>query len=205
METWLLVVMMERLLCGGTGRTRIDLNGQTGNIVAIKFAKDGNLVATASWDSTCRVWEATTGQLVRKVNCGSDVFALVWTGEKSFVSGNMDGRIKLWSVDQDGDSLRLQGHSRTVYSLDYQPSSAVLASGSSDKTVIVQKVNNSTSTPAPLHTLTGHKDRVYEVKFSPSDPQILATYDRVGEVRLWDILNGNHIFQCGPLGGYWFE
>ena len=115
METWLLVVEEERLLCGGTGRTKIDLNGQTGNIVAIKFAKDGNLIATGSRDKTCRVREATTGHPVRKVKCGSSVFALVWTGEKSLVSGNMDGRIKLWSVDQDGDSLRLQGHSRTVY------------------------------------------------------------------------------------------
>ena len=103
-------------------------------------------------------------------------------------------------MDQDGDSLDLQAHSGLVNSLDFQPSSALLASGSLDKTVIVQKVNNSTSTQTPVHTLTGHKDVVVEVKFSPSDPHILATCDESGEVRLWDVHHGNcrHILLCGP-------
>ena len=178
------------------GRTRVDLKGHTDWILAIKFAKYGNLVATASHDRTCRVWEATTGQLVRKVYCGSYVYALLWTGEKSFASGDGTGRIKQWSVDQEGDSLDLQGHSGPAFSLDFQQSSALLASGSRDSTVIVQKVDNSTSTPAPVHTLTGHKGKVYEVKFSPSDLHILATCDSGGEVTLWDVHHGNcrHIF-----------
>ena len=68
--------------------------------------------------------------------------------------------------------------------------------------MIVQKVD-STSTQTPLHTLTGHKKTVYEVKFSPSDPHILATCDHRGEVRLWEVHHGNclHIFQFGPGGG----
>ena len=135
------------------GSTRVDLKGHTDFIVATKFAKDGNLVATCSRDFTCCVWEATTGRLVRKVDCGIYVWALVWTGERSFLGGDSNGRIQQWSVDQDGDSLDLQRHSGYVYSLDFQPSSALLASGSWDKTVIVQKVD-STSTQAPLHTLT---------------------------------------------------
>ena len=189
------------------GSTRVDLKGHTRDIVAIKFAKDGNLVATCSWDNTRRVWEATTGRLVRKVNCGYWPYALVWTGERSLVSGCRNGRIQQWSVDQDGDSLDLTGHSGAVNSLDFQPSSALLASGSRDKAVIVQKVDSISNTPTPLRTLTGHKDEVYEVKFSPTDPHILATCDDGGEVRLWDILNGNcrHIFQCGPGSGYLSE
>ena len=129
----------------------------------------------------------------------------MWTCERSFVNGCSNGRIQLWLVDQGEDSLDLQEHRGAVYDLDYQRSSALLASGSRDKTVIVQKVD-STSTLAPLHTFTGHKDQVVEVKFSPSDPHILATYDESGEVRPWDILNGNcnHIFQCG-VAGSWYE
>ena len=70
--------------------------------------------------------------------------------------------------------------------------------------MIVQKVD-STSTPAPQHTLTGHKDYVVEVRFSPSNTNILATYDKSGEVRLWGVHTGSclHIFQCVGDGGLW--
>ena len=37
------------------GNTGIDLKGHADHIWAIKFAKDGNLVATGSDDKTCRV------------------------------------------------------------------------------------------------------------------------------------------------------
>ena len=51
-------------------------------------------------------------------------------------------------------------------------------------------------------SITGHNDCVVEVKFSPTDPHILATWDYNGEVRLWDALAGNciHRFQCGTGG-----
>ena len=64
----------------------------------------------------------------------------------------------------------------------------------------------SPSSPAPLHTLTGHKSSFYEVKFSPSEAHILATWDKSGEMRLWDALAGNclHLFQSdnGMMGAY---
>ena len=96
----------------------------------------------------------------------------------------------------------LKGHSGYMLSIKYQPRLSLLASGGSDKNVIVQKLD-SPSSPAPLHTLTGHKSKVLEVKFSTTDPHILATWDYYGEVRLWDALAGNciHRFQC-DTGGY---
>ena len=94
--------------------------------------------------------------MVRKVDCGSDATAVVWKDEKTFITGSDNGRIQQWSVDQDEASIDLKGHSGGVLSLDFHRSSALLASGSSDKTVIMHEVD-STSTPAPLHTLIGHK------------------------------------------------
>ena len=142
---------------------------------------------------------------MRTVNSGSSVSALAWTGQ-TFFTGGQNGQIQQWGLDSDEATLDIQGHRVQVNSLDYEPSSALLASGSSDQTVIVQKVNF-TSTPAPLHTLTGHISDVYEVKFSPSDPHILATCDIGGEVRLWDAHSGNciHIFQNGFCGALYLS
>ena len=50
--------------------------------------------------------------------------------------------------------------------------------------------------------LPPYMSSVYEVKFSPSEAHILATWDNSGEVRLWDALAGNclHLFQSDNSG-----
>jgi WD40 repeat protein len=187
----------------------VNLEGHTSCIYSIKFNGSGELICTGSNDKSIRVWEVTTGRLVRRVDCGSPVWATIWI-QNTIISGCHDGWIQQWSVDQAEADLDLKGHSDRVLSLDFQPSSKLLSSGSSDKNVIVQKLD-SPSSPAPLHTLTGHKSPVEEVKFSPSEAHILATWDGSGEVRLWDALAGNclHLFQCGkgwrPFPYQWEE
>ena len=91
--------------------------------------------------------------MVRRVDCGSFVLAVVWKDEKTFITGSRDGRIQQWSVDQDEASIDLKGHSDQVNSLDFQQSLSLLASSGLDKNVIVQKLD-SPSSPAPLHTLS---------------------------------------------------
>ena len=94
-----------------------------------------------------------------------------------------------------------------VWSLAFEPSNNLLASTSSEREVILWKID---SPPTQLHTLTGHKSQVGEGKFSPSEAHLLATWDTSGEVRLWDALAGNclHLFQCdkdGMSSYYWEE
>merc|ERR1719237_701285 len=182
------------------GSKLVNLEGHTNDIYSIKFNGSGELICTGSHDKSIRVWEATTGRLVRQVDCRSTVYQTIWI-ETQIISGCWDGRIQQWSVDQAEADLNLKGHSDTVRSIAFQPSSKLLSSGSDDKNVIVQKLD-SPSSPAPLHTLTGHKSYVKEVKFSPSEAHILATWDGNGEVRLWDALAGNclHLFQCDKDG-----
>ena len=80
------------------GSKLVNLEGHTGNIYSIKFNGSGELICTGSDDKSIRVWEATTGRLVRRINCGSSVYRTIWIDEKTVISGCVDGRIQLWSV-----------------------------------------------------------------------------------------------------------
>ena len=87
-----------------------NLEGHTSDITKIKFNPQGllyggrQLVATASRDYSCRVWEATTGQMVRMVNCFSSVNAIVWKDEETFITGCGSGRIQQWKVNQESNN-----------------------------------------------------------------------------------------------------
>ena len=143
---------------------------------------------------------------MKKVKCESRITSLVWSTEEEIITGCLNGKIQhQWKADPTRwmrwTSWNLKGHRAAVNSVDLEPKSRLLVSGSDDKKVIVQKLDSSFSL-APLHTLTGHKSRVKEVKFSPSDSHLLATWDDSCEVRLWDALAGNclHKFQCDTYG-----
>jgi WD40 repeat protein len=45
----------------GWDACRSVLEGHTGYISAVVFSRDGQLVASVSWDRTVRVWETATG------------------------------------------------------------------------------------------------------------------------------------------------
>ena len=102
-------------------------------IIKIKVNSNGELVATAGRDPTVRVWQASTGQRVKKVSCGSVVSSLVWRDNENIIYGCRDGKIQQWLVDKEHTTSTrstrtdLEGHSDAVYSIDYQPSSSLLA------------------------------------------------------------------------------
>ena len=174
------------------------LKGHTDWITKIKFNGSGGLVVTASDDKTCRVWQAATGKMIRKMKFESRVNAILWRDVENIISGCSNGIIQQWRIDQAYTLFTLKGDSLTLMSLSFQPDSNLLASCSWG--VILWKLDS--PSPTLLHTLTGHKSPIYQVKFSPSQSHLLATWDTSWEVRLWDALAGNclHLFQCKQDG-----
>lgn len=76
----------------------------------------------------------------------------------------------------------LDGHSGKVTSVAFSPDSQLLASGSSDTTIIVWDANSGSF----LHVLSGHDKAVNSVVFSPNGQQLTsASYDNT--VKIWDI------------------
>lgn len=57
------------------------LRGHVNRLTSIAYSPDGTSIATASWDGTVRIWNATTGKEVRRL--GLDKGAQPQTGESS--------------------------------------------------------------------------------------------------------------------------
>ncbi|MBP8857449.1 MAG: serine/threonine protein kinase [Anaerolineaceae bacterium] len=82
----------------------------------------------------------------------------------------------------------LTGHTDHVSSVAFSPDGSILASGSSDNTIILWDVGSGEK----LHTLVGHPGDVLNVAFSP-DGNTLASGSRDWMGILWDVKSGEKL------------
>jgi WD40 repeat protein len=110
----------------------------------INFAFDANYtLASGSWDSTVKLWNKYTGNLLKTlIGHTNAVTSVAFDASYMIASGSIDNTIKLWNKNT-GDLLRtLTGHGDGVSSYYFNgvvslafDSNDMLASGSSDRTV----------------------------------------------------------------------
>ena len=96
----------------------------------------------------------------------------------SVLSGSASAQ---WDANTDRLLKTRPGHTGSVYSVSFSPDGNTVASGSSDKTVLLWDANTSRL----LKTLTGHTGSVYSVSFSP-DGNTVASGSSDKTILLWD-------------------
>jgi len=67
-----------QLLDASTGALRLTMTGHTSYVLAAAFSFDGSQLASGSNDGTCKVWDVSTGALMRTINIGNTVHIVVW-------------------------------------------------------------------------------------------------------------------------------
>ncbi|MGC9440095.1 hypothetical protein [Streptomyces sp. WG5] len=187
------------------------LLGHTGAVYLTSFSPDGQVLATASYDRTVRLWDVSDP--ARPQPLGEPL-----TGHTSWVSSAVfspdgttlasasdDGSIRLWDV-RDPRHPRplgapLHGHGGTVYLLAFSPDGRTLASAHDDHAVRLWSVADP-HRPKQLDTLTGPTAAVRSVAFSP-DGRTLAAGGDDDTVRLWDVADPRNATGIGsPLTGH---
>jgi hypothetical protein len=104
---------------------------------AVAISPDGSLVASGSDDSTVKLWDVTTGQLLRMLEGHQEaVLSVSFSGDGRVVaSGSDDGTVKLWDATTGQLLHSLEGHQDWVRSVSFSGDGRVVGSGSSDGTV----------------------------------------------------------------------
>ncbi|WP_242045546.1 MULTISPECIES: WD40 repeat domain-containing protein [unclassified Calothrix] len=111
---------------------------------------------------------------------------------KILATGDANGEIRLWQIDDGQPILTFKGHTGFVRSVAFSPDGQTLASGSVDKTIKLWSVNDGKC----IQTLQGHSDRVESVAYSPNGQLIVSgSYDQ--NLRIWSANTGQcvQIFQ----------
>ena len=105
------------------------LQGHGGTVEGLAFGAN-DLLASASWDGTVRVWDAPSGT-ERLVLIGhvDRVVTVAFSPDGSLVaSGSWDGTVRLWDANS-GAELRTLDHGAEVYHIAFSPDGGRLVSG----------------------------------------------------------------------------
>ncbi len=176
----------------------------------LDWSPDGSMVACCFFDTTCVVLNATDGgvRTVLVQDTGTtrcDGYSPEGTLPMRACSFSPDGNILAVGGDTREISLydtgtwelrrTLRGHQGSVLCLDFSPDGSYLASGSGrDKVVPNNMGENKTfiwdlTSFEVVKVLTGHKDGVLSVKWSPNGTR-LATASDDRTLRLWSFPEG---------------
>jgi WD40 repeat protein len=170
------------------------LSGHQASIFSIEFSPDGTWLATASGDSTVKLWSAQGTLLQTLEGHGSVVWSVAISPDgESLLTGSDDNLAKLWN--RDGTLLAtLSGHRAGILDVDYSPDGQLLATASGDGTLRLWHRDGTLLRIIPHRAGVG----VRSAQFSPTGDSIL-TASTDGTAQLWS-LEGDllHTFQ-----GHW--
>ena len=147
---------------------------------SVSYSRDGELIATASSDTTVKIWRSN-GELLHTLKDHRDsVFDVAFSPQGDLIaSAGQDNNVKLWSIEGKLKDT-LSGHRGSIHQVAFSPQGDLIASAGQDKTVRLWNREGKL-----VNVLIQHEREVLAVAFSP-DGQTIATGDRSGRLRLWN-------------------
>ncbi len=159
--------------------------GHTSSVTSLAFSPNGTLLASTGFlESTIKLWDATTGRMLRTLTARDPQGPLAFSPDgKLLASAGFLGAIMLWNVTTGQVVHTLDGHTDFVSSVAFSSDGKTLVSGSGrkDRTIKLWEV----ATGEALKTLSGHTNSVFAVAFS-ADRKLLVSASLDKTIKLWD-------------------
>ncbi len=166
------------------------LRGHEAEVLALAFAPESQLLASASADGTVRLWNISgfaPPEIAVLSGHTDSVRSIVFSPDGgTLASGGEDGTIRLWDMSDTTAEPLMIAIEETVRSVAFSPDGQTLAVGSEGARISLWDMSDPISTPVEL---IGHGDWVSSLAFAP-DGQTLASGSAGSAdqtIHLWDL------------------
>ena len=162
-------------------------------VTAVRFAPADSLIITGSVDSTIKIWDKSSGRIVRQIHLPIGISYLdLSTDGKYIATGSYDSKVRLWDFNNCALLKELVGPTGTIWAVAFNDDGTRIATSGDDAMIHVWDVQ----TGRLLQKLKGHERVVWSVKFSPDGTKIASgSFDYT--VKLWNVSDGK---LCGITG-----
>ena len=162
----------------------------SGPVLGVAVSAPGKLLATASEDTSARLWDLNTGKLQATLTGhNGKVRAVAFSPTSPLVAtGSWDGTVRLWNTQVGRNQGVLPGNIDYIWSVAFSPDGMLLAAAGSKGLIKLWDVTGKLERA----TLKGHGGAVTAVVFSP-DGKKIATASLDQTVRIWDAASGQQL------------
>ena len=150
----------------------------------------GTMVAVGMGDGSLRLHSLPDGKPLAeqtKAHDAGEINRIVFNGDGSLLAtAGMDGKVKLWRVESEGQRLillrTLVGHKDAVYAVAFSPDGSRLATASYDG-----QIGLFDAASGQGHLFPAHEGRVTSIAFSPDGKHLLSAGFEDRRLRLWNL------------------
>jgi WD40 repeat protein len=180
---WLVCALA--LVAHGQGRPNIlwMQGGHTLDITGVAYSLDGQIVVSAGFDRTVKIWRVSDGALIRTLIGHTDsILCVALSPDGTLIaSGGRDRTIRVWRVSDGALLHTLTGGVGYVSSVAFSPDGQQIVSGNADGTIRVWRVADGRL----IRTVRAHTSAIGNTVFSP-DGRLLA-FTVGNTIELWDV------------------
>lgn len=152
-----------------------------GEIRGMAVAPTGTLVATVDGTNQVKLWDRTTGKLVRTLDSADALTAIAFAPQGRILV-TVGARVCLWDATRGELTAQFAPDGAPASAVAWSPDGKLIATGCADHRVRLWSVPDRKL----VAELTGHADEVHGLAFSPDGLRV-ASASSDSTARLWDV------------------
>jgi WD40 repeat protein/Tfp pilus assembly protein PilF len=171
-----------------SGRLRLvrTLSGHWSAVLGLAFTRDGSRLVTTSNDSTVKLWNVDSGEVIRSFvgHRGRVDSAAISPNDELLLTSGRDG-VRIWDLETGAGLRAPKDRPGEPYSVAISADGIRGAAGYGDGHAVIFKLADATEERS-----VQHGGRVFGVAFTPDSRQ-LVTSGHDGKLRVWSVSDGS--------------